>query len=81
MSYTINYATSETIQESDVITFQENVNIYIDNTSMFYLLGTQIDYIENHIRSEFTFSNPNAQGKYYTRFFLTEYSPNFTFFI
>jgi iron-sulfur cluster assembly accessory protein len=27
-----------------------------------YLLGTQMDYIEDEIKSEFVFNNPNSKG-------------------
>merc|ERR1740123_327220 len=62
LSYTINYATEEIILTSDVQTTQRGVTVFVDNKSMFYLIGTVIDFVEDHLRSEFTFTNPNANG-------------------
>ena len=30
-----------------------------------YLLGTKMDYIEDELKSEFVFINPNSKVKYY----------------
>ncbi len=31
-----------------------------------FLVGTEMDYIDDDLRSEFTFNNPNAKVKYHS---------------
>lgn len=46
----------EVIQEKDV-------TILIDPKALMYLIGTEMDYVEEEFKSGFTFSNPNEKGK------------------
>jgi iron-sulfur cluster assembly accessory protein len=41
---------------------QNGVKVLIDNKAVMYLLGTKMDYIEDEIKSEFVFDNPNSKG-------------------
>lgn len=34
------------------------IKVIVDGRSMMYILGTEIDYKEDEISSEFTFNNP-----------------------
>lgn len=38
------------------------VNVYIDPKALFYIVDTEMDYIETDIVSEFKFTNPNSKG-------------------
>lgn len=38
----------------------KGINVYIDNKTLFQVIGTKMDFVENKISSEFTFTNPNA---------------------
>mmetsp|Transcript_33320 Transcript_33320/g.53747 ORF Transcript_33320/g.53747 Transcript_33320/m.53747 type:complete len:169 (+) Transcript_33320:27-533(+) len=38
------------------------VDVYIDSKAVFYIVGTKMDWVEDDIRAEFTFENPNAKG-------------------
>lgn len=62
LTFTINYANEETVQKNDVQCTQKEVTVFVDSLSLFHLIGTVIDYVEDHLRSEFTFNNPNAKG-------------------
>ena len=48
-------------KESDRVIESHGVNIYIDAKSYLYLMGTQIDFIDELNRSGFKFVNPNAK--------------------
>jgi iron-sulfur cluster assembly accessory protein len=36
--------------------------LVVDNKAVMFLLGTQIDYVEDDFRAEFVFNNPNSKG-------------------
>lgn len=38
------------------------VKIYIDSKAQLSLLGTEMDYVEHKLASEFVFNNPNIKG-------------------
>ena len=35
----------------------------VDSKALMFLIGTEMDYIDNEIKSEFVFNNPNAKGE------------------
>ena len=48
--------------KSDIHVNQDGVDIYIDGKALFTIIGTEMDYIEDIVRSEFVFNNPNAKN-------------------
>ena len=34
----------------------------VDSKAIMYLLGTKMDYVEDDLKSEFVFLNPNSKG-------------------
>jgi iron-sulfur cluster assembly accessory protein len=38
------------------------IKVFVDNKAVMYLLGTQMDYVEDELKSEFVFINPNSKG-------------------
>ena len=38
------------------------VRVLIDSKAQLTLLGTQMDFVENELSSEFVFNNPNIKG-------------------
>jgi iron-sulfur cluster assembly protein len=61
LSYTVEYA-------DDVGKFDEGVDmgdfkILIDPKAIMFLLGTEMDYIEEKMKSGFIFRNPNEKGR------------------
>lgn len=46
----------------EVINIHNNLNLVIDNHSIFYLIGTEIDWKNDIMGSRFEFNNPNANG-------------------
>ncbi|XP_006620773.1 iron-sulfur cluster assembly 1 homolog, mitochondrial [Apis dorsata] len=60
LSYTLDYAKEKSKLDEEVI--QDGVCIMIDKKAQLSLLGTEMDYIETKLSSEFIFNNPNIKG-------------------
>lgn len=60
MSYTLDYAEAKDKLDEEVV--QDGVRIYIDRKAQLSLLGTEMDYVESKLMSEFVFNNPNIKG-------------------
>lgn len=60
LAYTLNYADEK--GKFDELVEQNGVQVLIDSPALMHLFGTRIDFVEDRIRSEFTFSNPNSKG-------------------
>ncbi|HUI18192.1 MAG TPA: iron-sulfur cluster assembly accessory protein [Alphaproteobacteria bacterium] len=41
----------------------KGVKIFIDPTSVMFLLGTEMDYVEDKLQSGFVFRNPNEKSR------------------
>ncbi|XP_037814813.1 iron-sulfur cluster assembly 1 homolog, mitochondrial isoform X1 [Lucilia sericata] len=61
LSYTLNYA-AEKADKLDEEVIQDGVKVYIDKKAQLSLLGTEMDYVESKLASEFVFNNPNIKG-------------------
>ncbi|XP_035721520.1 iron-sulfur cluster assembly 1 homolog, mitochondrial-like [Vespa mandarinia] len=60
LSYTLDYVKEKSQLDEEVV--QDGVRIIIDKKAQLSLLGTEMDYIENKLSSEFVFNNPNIKG-------------------
>ena len=60
LSYTLDYAKEKSKLDEEVI--QDGVRIMIDKKAQLSLLGTEMDYVESKLSSEFIFNNPNIKG-------------------
>lgn len=60
LSYTLEYA-KEKLKFDEVVE-QNGVKIFIDAKAQLTLLGTEMDYVDNELNSEFVFHNPNIKG-------------------
>lgn len=58
LTYTLNFDGEE--KPGDTIIESENVKLYIDGKSLFYLMGTQLDFSDGLNGRGFVFNNPNA---------------------
>ncbi len=58
LTYTLNF--DENYKDGDTIIESENVKLFIDGKSLFYLLGTQLDFSDGLNGKGFLFNNPNA---------------------
>ncbi|XP_076340407.1 iron-sulfur cluster assembly 1 homolog MagR [Tachypleus tridentatus] len=60
LSYTLDYAKQKGKFDEEVV--QDGVRVLIDAKAQLTLLGTEMDYIESKLSSEFVFNNPNIKG-------------------
>jgi len=61
LSYTLDYAVEK--KATDEVVKQHGVTVFIDPQALMKVVGTKMDYIEDPLRSEFVFINPNAKTK------------------
>ena len=61
LSYTINYA--ECVDPSDQVLEEKGVTVLIDPKATLYLIGSEVDYVEDKLQSGFVFRNPNEKGR------------------
>ena len=61
LSYVIEYADAPRKFE-EVIEVQ-GVKIFIDPKAVMYLIGSEMDYVEDKFKSGFEFRNPNEKGR------------------
>jgi iron-sulfur cluster assembly protein len=61
LSYAIEYADEKGLL--DEVMEQEDVTIFIDPKAILFILGTEMDYVEDKMQSGFVFRNPNEKGR------------------
>ena len=61
LSYTIEYA--DDVQKFEEVVEDKGVKVIIDPKAVMYLLGSEMDFMEEKMKSGFTFKNPNEKGK------------------
>merc|ERR1711907_818792 len=61
LSYTMDYA--KTVPKNDEMVRKDGVTVYVDPKALMHLIGTEMDFVEDRMKSEFVFSNPNAKGE------------------
>ena len=60
LSYTIEYA--DEIGKYDEVIEEKGVRVLIDPKAVMFLIGTEMDFVEDKFKSGFVFNNPNAKG-------------------
>ena len=61
MSYTLEFADSQ--QPMDEVVDTQGVKLLIDPKASLFLIGTEMDYEEEKLKSGFVFKNPNEKGR------------------
>jgi iron-sulfur cluster assembly protein len=61
LSYTLEYADEK--GKFDEIVEDKGVTILVDPKAVMFILGTEMDYVEEKLQSGFTFRNPNEKGR------------------
>eukprot|EP00600_Ochromonadales_sp_CCMP1393_P003465 CAMPEP_0174989854 /NCGR_PEP_ID=MMETSP0004_2-20121128/20965_1 /TAXON_ID=420556 /ORGANISM="Ochromonas sp., Strain CCMP1393" /LENGTH=69 /DNA_ID=CAMNT_0016243333 /DNA_START=244 /DNA_END=453 /DNA_ORIENTATION=+ len=60
----MNYADQEYVESTkDEVVSEHGVQVLVDPKAIFFLVGATMDYVEDTLSAEFTFSNPNEKGK------------------
>ncbi|KAL4194447.1 hypothetical protein AMTRI_Chr05g59310 [Amborella trichopoda] len=60
LSYTLNYAEGEI----DELVEDKGVKILIDPKELMHVIGTQMEFVDDTLKSEFIFINPNSKGQW-----------------
>ncbi|KAL1290833.1 hypothetical protein HN51_059361 [Arachis hypogaea] len=61
LSYTLNYADEK--GKFDELVEDKGVKILIDPKALMHVIGTRMDFVDDKLRSEFIFVNPNSKGQ------------------
>ena len=61
LSYTLEYADRK--DPMDELVEQHGVTVLIDPKATLFILGTEMDYVEEKLQSGFVFRNPNEKGR------------------
>ncbi|KAA8516712.1 hypothetical protein F0562_016782 [Nyssa sinensis] len=61
LSYILNYADEK--GKFDELVEEKDVKILIDPKALMHVIGTKMDFIDDKLRSEFVFINPNSKGQ------------------
>ena len=62
-SYIMNYSKADEIGKLDEVVEEKGVKVIIDQKALMFIVGTEMDYVDNEIKSEFVFNNPNAKSQ------------------
>ena len=61
LSYTVEYA--DEISKFDEVVTKDDVTVLIDPKAVMFLIGTEMDFVEEELKSGFVFRNPNEKGR------------------
>ncbi|HSR71132.1 MAG TPA: iron-sulfur cluster assembly accessory protein [Kiloniellales bacterium] len=61
LSYVVEYAEEQ--QRFEDVVEDKGVRIFVDPTAVMFLLGAQMDYVEDKFNTGFVFTNPNEKGR------------------
>lgn len=61
LSYTLEYVDNVTLHDEQIVL--ENFTVFIDPKATLFILGTEMDFIEDKIQNGFVFNNPNEKGR------------------
>ena len=60
LAYSVDYVTEEKPFDEKIVT--AGGTFYVDGSSILYLIGSRMDWVEDDFAAGFTFENPNAKG-------------------
>jgi len=61
MAYTMEFAAEKA--PLDELVEDKGVTVLIDPQALMYLIGSEMDYVEDKMQSGFVFNNPNEKGR------------------
>ena len=60
LAYSVDYVTEEKPFDEKIVT--AGGTFYVDGSSILYLIGSRMDWVEDDFAAGFVFDNPNAKG-------------------
>lgn len=61
LSYSVDYVDEP--NPGDEVVEDKGIRVYVDSGALLYLIGAEMDYVEDKFTSGFTFTNPNEKGR------------------
>lgn len=61
LSYTLEFADEKGVYDELIEAY--GVRVLVDPKAVMFILGSQMDYVEDRLSSGFVFENPNEKGK------------------
>lgn len=61
MAYVIEFV--DEVQEEDTVFENNGVNVVVDNKSLLYIDGTELDFVKEGLQEGFKFNNPNVSSE------------------
>ena len=61
MAYQMEFAAEQ--NPLDEVVEEKGVTVLIDGRALMFLIGTEMDYVEDKLQSGFVFNNPNEKGR------------------
>jgi len=61
LSYTLEFA--DDVNEFDEVVQDKGVTVFVDPKATMFLVGTEMDFVENDLESGFVFHNPNERAR------------------
>jgi iron-sulfur cluster assembly protein len=63
LGYNMDYIRQDQIKKFDEIIEADNVKVVVDSKAIMALIGTEMNFVEDELGSQFVFNNPNEKGK------------------
>jgi iron-sulfur cluster assembly protein len=60
-AYQLDYA--DQVEDGDVVFEDRGVKLIVDNSSLPFVDGTEVDFVKDGLNEAFRFRNPNAKGE------------------
>jgi iron-sulfur cluster assembly protein len=61
LSYTLEFV--DELNSFDESVAVDDITVFIDPKATLFILGTEMDFVEDKMQSGFTFNNPNEKGR------------------
>jgi len=62
-SYVMNYCeAADEVAPLDEVVEEKEVRVVVDSKALMFIIGMEMDFVDNDIKSEFVFNNPNSKG-------------------
>lgn len=61
MAYDMEFAAEKA--PLDEVVEEKGVRLFVDTKALMFLIGTEMDYVEDKLQSGFVFNNPNEKGR------------------
>tara|TARA_B110000438_G_scaffold239353_1_gene237574 strand:- start:219 stop:554 length:336 start_codon:yes stop_codon:yes gene_type:complete len=61
MAYSMDFTLDK--EPLDEVVEAKGVTLFVDSKALMFLIGTEMDYVEDKLQSGFVFNNPNEKGR------------------